>query len=92
MQERWLSVDEIAPHPGVNPDTTCKRITRKKMSGHKLARLWKLLGSEMDVLVPRGARRRGCRCESSGSARSEIARPLTCPSWHTPLQTSCLPK
>ena len=40
MAERWLSVDEIAEHLGVNPDTICKWITRKSMPAPKLATLW----------------------------------------------------
>jgi excisionase family DNA binding protein len=39
MQERWLSVAEIAAHLGVNPDTIYKWIARKKMPVHKLGRL-----------------------------------------------------
>jgi excisionase family DNA binding protein len=54
MQERWLSVDEIAAHLGVNPDTIYKWITRKKMPGHKVGRLWKFLASEVDAWVKGG--------------------------------------
>jgi excisionase family DNA binding protein len=48
MQERWLSVGEIAAHLGVNPDTIYKWIDSKKMPAHKLGRLWKFLASEVD--------------------------------------------
>ncbi|MBP7827290.1 MAG: helix-turn-helix domain-containing protein [Verrucomicrobia bacterium] len=54
MNERWLSVDEIAAHLGVNPDTIYKWITRKKMPAHKLGRLWKFLASEVDQWVKGG--------------------------------------
>jgi excisionase family DNA binding protein len=54
MQERWLSVGEIAAHLGVNPDTIYKWITRKRMPGHKLGRLWKFLASEVDAWVEGG--------------------------------------
>jgi excisionase family DNA binding protein len=54
MQERWLSVGEIAAHLGVNPDTIYKWITRKKMPAHKLGRLWKFLASEVDLWVKSG--------------------------------------
>jgi len=54
MQERWLSVEEIAAHLGVNPDTIYKWLTRKKMPGHKLGRLWKFLASEVDAWVKGG--------------------------------------
>ena len=54
MQERWLSVNEIAEHLGVNPDTIYKWITRKSMPAHKLGRLWKFLASEVDAWVKGG--------------------------------------
>jgi len=54
MQERWLSVDEIAAHLGVNPDTIYKWVVRKKMPAHKVGRLWKLLASEVDAWVKGG--------------------------------------
>ncbi len=54
MEERWLSVDEIAPHPGVNPDTTYKWLTRKEMPGHKLGRPWKFIASEVHAWVKGG--------------------------------------
>jgi excisionase family DNA binding protein len=54
MQERWLSVEEIAAHLGVNRDTIYKWIGRKKMPAHKVGRLWKFLGSDVDRWVKRG--------------------------------------
>ena len=54
MQERWLSVAEIAEHLGINPDTIYKWITRKKMPAHKLGRLWKFLASEVDQWIKAG--------------------------------------
>lgn len=54
MQERWLSVEEIAAHLGVNPDTIYKWIDRKKLPAHKLGRLWKFLATEVDQWVKGG--------------------------------------
>jgi excisionase family DNA binding protein len=54
MQERWLSVHEIAAHLGVNRDTIYKWIVRKKMPAHKVGRLWKFLGFEVDRWVKGG--------------------------------------
>lgn len=54
MQERWLSVDEIAAHLGVNPDTIYKWISRKRMPAHKVGKLWKFLASEIDEWVKGG--------------------------------------
>ena len=54
MQERWLSVDEIAAHMGVNPDTVYKWIERKKLPAHKMGRLWKFKATEVDQWVRLG--------------------------------------
>jgi excisionase family DNA binding protein len=54
MKERWLSVEQIATHLGVNPGTIYKWIGRKKMPAHKVGRLWKFLASEVDQWVKAG--------------------------------------
>jgi excisionase family DNA binding protein len=53
-EERWLSVDEIAAHLGVNPDTVYKWIERKKLPAHKVGRLWKFQVSEVNEWVRAG--------------------------------------
>ena len=54
QRERWLSVDEIAAHMGVNPDTVYKWIERRKLPAHKMGRLWKFKASEVDEWVRQG--------------------------------------
>ena len=54
MPERWLSADEIAAHPDVNPDRIYKWITRKGMLAHMVGRLWKFITSEVDEWVQTG--------------------------------------
>ena len=54
MNERWLSVEEIAAHLGVNPDTIYKWIERKKMPAHKVGRLWKFQATEVDAWIRDG--------------------------------------
>ena len=54
QQERWLSVDEIAAHLGVNPDTVYKWIERKQMPAHKLGKLWKFKATEVDEWIRAG--------------------------------------
>src|SRR5690242_19710189 len=54
MQERWLTAEEIAEHLGVNPDTICEWIDRKKVPGHKADCLWKFQASEVDQCVVSG--------------------------------------
>lgn len=53
-QERWLSVEEIAVHLGVNRDTIYKWIERKQMPAHKLGKLWKFKVSEIDEWIRAG--------------------------------------
>ena len=50
-QERWLSVEEIAAHPGGNLDTIYKWVERKQMPAHKLGKLWKFKVTEVDKWV-----------------------------------------
>lgn len=54
MDERWLSVDEIATHLGVSRDTIYKWISRKQMPAHKVGKLWKFLASEVNTWVKGG--------------------------------------
>lgn len=56
-QERWLSVEEIAAHLGVQRETVYKWIQRKEMPAHKIGRLWKFQVSEIDTWVRSGARK-----------------------------------
>lgn len=56
MQEqvRWLSVEEIAAHLGINRDTVYKWIERKRMPAHKVGRLWKFKMEDVDAWVKGG--------------------------------------
>lgn len=54
MEERWLSVEEIATHLGVSRDTVYKWITRKHLPAHKVGKLWKFRTSEVDEWVRSG--------------------------------------
>lgn len=51
MDDRWLSVAEIAVYLGVKRDTVYKWIEHKSMPAHKLGRLWKFRRSEIDEWV-----------------------------------------
>lgn len=37
MDHRWLSVDEIAKHVGVSPDTVYRRIAEEGLPAHKVS-------------------------------------------------------
>ncbi|MBK9132458.1 MAG: helix-turn-helix domain-containing protein [Gammaproteobacteria bacterium] len=54
MENRWLSVDEIATYLGVKRDTVYKWIERRNMPAHKAGRLWKFRVEEVDKWVRHG--------------------------------------
>lgn len=54
MEDRWLSVDEIATHLGIKRDTVYKWITEKRMPAHKVGRLWKFQKEEINEWVRSG--------------------------------------
>ena len=55
MQDRWLSVAEIAAHLGVRDATLYKWIVRKPgIPAHKVGRLWKFKKAEIDEWVKSG--------------------------------------
>jgi len=55
MADRWLSVDEIADHLGIRPDTVYKWIVRRRLPAHKVGRLWKFQRDEVDQWVRDGS-------------------------------------
>jgi excisionase family DNA binding protein len=54
MEDRWLSVDEIAAYLGIKRDTVYKWIAEKQMPAHRMGRLWKLRKEEVDEWVKSG--------------------------------------
>ena len=54
MEDRWLSVDEIAAYIGIKRDTVYKWIAEKEMPAHKVGRLWKFRKEEVDEWVKSG--------------------------------------
>lgn len=52
MEDRWLSVDEIAEYLGIKRDTAYKWISEKHMPAHKVGRLWKFKKEEIDAGTP----------------------------------------
>jgi excisionase family DNA binding protein len=54
MEDRWLSVNEIAAYLGIKRDTVYKWITWKRMPGHKVGRLWKFRKEEVNQWVRSG--------------------------------------
>ena len=54
MDDRWLSVDEIAAHLGIKRDTVYNWIAQKQLPAHKVGRLWKFNKDEVDEWVRGG--------------------------------------
>ena len=54
VEDRWLSVDEIANYLGIKRDTVYRWIAEKGMPAHKIGRLWKFKKDEVDGWVRDG--------------------------------------
>ncbi len=54
MDDRWLSVEEIAEHLGVSKDTVYAWVSAKHMPGHRVGRFWKFQKEEVDAWVKAG--------------------------------------
>lgn len=54
MDERWLSVEEIAEYLGVSKDTVYTWVSSKRMPGHRVGRFWKFKTAEVDEWVRAG--------------------------------------
>ncbi|MDX9963873.1 type I restriction-modification system subunit M [Desulfobacter postgatei] len=54
MEDRWLSVDEMAEYLGVRRYTIYRWINDKRMPAHKIGRLWKFKKDEVDTWVRDG--------------------------------------
>jgi len=54
MDDRWMSVDEIAAYLGVSKDTIYTWASGRRMPGHKVGRFWKFKRDEVDAWVRAG--------------------------------------
>jgi len=54
MDDRWLSVDEIAAHLGIKRDTVYRWIEKHAMPAHRMGRLWKFKKDQVDAWVEAG--------------------------------------
>jgi excisionase family DNA binding protein len=71
MQERWLSVEEVAEHLGVNPDTIYNWVDRREMPARKLDRLWKFLASPVDSWVMASEAAKGTPLPTENALRAK---------------------
>ncbi len=54
MNDRWLSVEEVAKYLGVTKDTIYTWVTSNNMPGHKVGRFWKFKQEDVDAWVRSG--------------------------------------
>ena len=54
LEDRWLSVEEIAKYLGISNDTIYRWIDRHRMPAHRMGRLWKFKKDEVDEWVKSG--------------------------------------
>ncbi len=54
MDERWLSVEEIAQHLGIKKETVYKWVRKRNMPSHKVGRLIKFQAKEVDQWIREG--------------------------------------
>jgi len=54
VNDRWLSVDEIAVYLGIKRETIYKWLAEKSMPAHKLGKLWKFRKDEVDEWLRSG--------------------------------------
>ncbi len=54
MDDRWLSVEEIAEYLGVSKDAVYSWVSAKGMPGHRVGRFWKFKRDEVDAWVRAG--------------------------------------
>jgi excisionase family DNA binding protein len=54
VDDRWLSVDEVAEYLGVSKDTVYAWVTHKGMPGYKVGRFWKFKREDVDTWVREG--------------------------------------
>ena len=54
MDDRWLSVEEIAEHLGVTKESVYRWIEKRGLPAHKVGKLWKFNKEEVDAWVRSG--------------------------------------
>jgi excisionase family DNA binding protein len=53
-QERWVDIEEVASHLGVNRDSVYRWIEAKQFPAHRVGRLFRFKLSEVDKWVKKG--------------------------------------
>lgn len=64
--ERWVSVEEVATHLGVNKDSVYRWIESKGLPAHRVGRLFRFKLSEIDEWVRQGGGKEAPNGEIAG--------------------------
>ena len=54
IEDRWLSIKEIAEYLGVRRITKKKNLEKKNLPGHRIGKFWKFKIAEVDAWVHSG--------------------------------------
>jgi excisionase family DNA binding protein len=54
MDDRWLSVSEMAEYLGISKDTVCAWIEKRGLPAHRIGRFWKFKRCDVDDWVHQG--------------------------------------
>ena len=54
VDDRWMSVDEVAEYLGVSKDSVYSWVTSKGMPGYRVGRFWKFKRDDVDAWVRAG--------------------------------------
>ena len=64
-EERWVGVEEVATHLGVNKESIYRWIEKKKLPAHRVGRLFRFKLSEVDTWVRNGGKEEGPKNQES---------------------------
>lgn len=68
-EERWVSVEEVAVHLGVNKDSVYRWVNGKGLPAHRVGRLFRFKLSEVDEWVRAGGAADGSTRGTKGNAK-----------------------
>ena len=74
MEDRWLSVDDIAAYLGIKRDTVYNWIAEKQMPAHRMGRLWKFRKEAVDKWVKSGGASVNERSQNQTKGMTKPAR------------------
>lgn len=68
IEERWVSVQEVAAHLAVTKDSIYRWIERKGFPSHRVGRLLRFKLSEVDSWVREGSHMHGVKPKKGGKS------------------------